>query len=488
MDASAITLRATATALALCLCGALAGSEAGSQAADERSVWEYAGGFGTSWFAHEGGKKWVLYRGDGRTYLYVEEQRTEESIELRGPYTKLLIRLTADAFQSRRSIDEPWRRSAGGKWVSRSNLPEAIRQAPQGYQVRLAYFVPSDRQPAANYAPKIRQIVALIAELIHSDLRSHGMHPRQLAFESRDGEAAVHLLRGAQPAAHYSAQWDTDPQAQMTKIHGEVLKSLGDPDRRLTVVFAETYEPGPAKEAWAGHIARGVAEPPEGGLAVYSSWILKDEFSAVDRPAQERLFFDRTPIQGRKAFGSRVANSPRYEFVEDAFGAVVHELGHALGLPHDYRSPQDIMGSGFRELRWNLDPKAPSNRRVGFSAENARMLMSSRYLADDLALADFDPPRVEVELTRRGRNLTATIKAADDVGLRALLLYDRTKEVSSVVGGKQLRGKAQQIAQQLPSELLAPGLAPKVEVFVSDVGGNVTRVTRSLVAESGSKK
>ena len=53
----------------------------------------------------------------------------------------------------------------------------------------------------------------------------------------------------------------------------------------------------------------------------------------------------------------RVPNSPRYEFVEDAFGAVLHELGHSLGLPHDYRNRRDIMGSGFRELRWNLDPR-----------------------------------------------------------------------------------------------------------------------------------
>ena len=31
------------------------------------------------------------------------------------------------------------------------------------------------------------------------------------------------------------------------------------------------------------------------------------------------------------------------------------------------------------------------------------MLMSSRYLAEDLNLEDFDPPRVEMELKRRGR-------------------------------------------------------------------------------------
>jgi hypothetical protein len=467
-----------------CFIAVVAGAQLRSLTADDRRVWEYTGSYGPSWFVHEGGQKWVIYRGDGRTFLYVEERRTDDSIEIRGPDTKLLIRLTAEKFETRRSPDQPWRRSARGRWVSEANLPERIRQAPRSGEIQLAYFVASDREPVPDYAPRIRLIMSLVSELIENDLRSKGHRPRPLAFESRQGEAVVHLLRGAKPASYYNADWDTNPQAQMTRIHEEIRNSFGDPDRHLTVVFAETYEPGPAKEAWAGHIARGLARPPEGGLAVYSSWILKDEFSAPDREHQLKLFFDRTPIQGRKAFGSRVANSPRYEFVEDAFGAVVHELGHALGLPHDYRSPRDIMGSGFRELRWNLDPGSPPNRRVGFSADNARMLMSSRYLAEDLKVEDFDPPRVELELTRRGRTVTAVVRAEDDAGLRAVLFYDRTKKVASVIGGKPLRGTVQEVAQQLPADSLARGLEPTIEVFVADDGGNVSRVTKSTGSES----
>ena len=71
-------------------------------AADDRRVWEYSGGFGRSWFFHESDREWVLYRGDGQSFLYVEESRSENAIELRGPYTRLLVRLTADKFESRR--------------------------------------------------------------------------------------------------------------------------------------------------------------------------------------------------------------------------------------------------------------------------------------------------------------------------------------------------------------------------------------------------
>jgi len=161
---------------------------------DARTVWEYKGGYGRSWFVHEGNEKWVIYRGDGQTFLYTEEQRTPEHIELRGPYTKLLIRLSDDRFETRRSVDQPWRLSARGKWVTTENLPEPIRQAPMGYQVRLVYFVPPDREPASDRETKIRLMMSMVAEILHNDLRSKGFRPKPLEFESREGESSCILV------------------------------------------------------------------------------------------------------------------------------------------------------------------------------------------------------------------------------------------------------------------------------------------------------
>jgi hypothetical protein len=48
------------------------------------------------------------------------------------------------------------------------------------------------------------------------------------------------------------------------------------------------------------------------------------------------------------------------------------------------------------------------------------------------------------------------------------------------VEGRRLSGKNQEFKQLLPPELLEPGRMPKIEIFVSDDGGNVTRVTATL--------
>ena len=244
----------------------------------------------------------------------------------------------------------------------------------------------------------------------------------------------------------------------------------------MTVVFAETYD-GPAEHLWPGVIARGAYLGADGGLAVFSAHLLRDEFCPATPEALRRVFFDETPVRGRRARGQRM-NSPRGTFAEDGVGAVAHELAHAFGLPHDRRrDDRDLMGNGFRNLRWNVGP-APPGKRVGFSEENARLLMASRYFARDLAAADDRPPKVEsARLAREGGAWVLSLSASDDTGLRAVVLVDRGAE--SVTAGRALEGKARSFRQRLPAAAAtgpnARGL--KLQIILADDGGNQTRAT-----------
>ena len=166
-------------------------------------------------------------------------------------------------------------------------------------------------------------------------------------------------------------------------------------------------------------------------------------------------------------------NAPRGAFVEDGIGAVAHELGHALGLPHDRREDdRDLMGNGFRNLRRNFEPA--SARRVGFSEENARLLMCSRYIAGDLRLTDNAPPRVEViGVAPDNGDRTLTARAVDEGRLRAFVVVD--EERGSVVAGGKLSGATQEFRARLP----AGPSSGRLQLIVADEGGNQTRTRRA---------
>jgi hypothetical protein len=81
----------------------------------------------------------------------------------------------------------------------------------------------------------------------------------------------------------------------------EIRFKVGNPQHSVNVVFAETFDEGPADHLWPGVIARGAYYGADGGLAVFSTHLIQDQFCAATVAEQQRRFFDETPVRGRKA-------------------------------------------------------------------------------------------------------------------------------------------------------------------------------------------
>jgi len=323
-----------------------------------------------------------------------------------------------------------------------ARAPEPLRDLGRTHKVRLVYFVPADREPARAWRDKITVLATFVADLYRRDLCAHGCATRGLDFEFDDaGRPVVHLVRGACPAAHYNGDPDFTFMRQWRTVLPEVEAALGPRAANLHLIFAETYDDGPTRFEWRGGVALGCQVTACGGAGLFSAWILRDAFCAATVAEQLRLLADEAPVRGRTALGHGRPNSPRFEFIEDGFGAVAHELGHAFGLPHDHRRDgRYVMGNGFRNLRRNFLEAAPAEP-VGFSRENARLLAHSRFLAEKPDLEDTTRPVVRLDepggpLAAGATEIPLAGRATDDRGLAAAVYFVR--EMDSVVAGADL--------------------------------------------------
>lgn len=450
------------------------------QKTPDRRAWQFVGTQDNKprAFRHLQKDRWEMLI-SGKSPIPISElDRNDESIILQNDQTKLIFRLKEDRGYWRfpKAAPDDWKTWVKGTWVNPAALPESLISPGNDYVVKLAYFVPVDRQPIANYDRKIRVVMKIVSELYREDLEEKKLNSGGFHFElNADEEPIVHLVRGEKTAGYYNNAPAYDDNVQWNRLVPELRQALGSTSDQVIVAFAETYDNGPAKHLWPGCMALGAYYSADGGLGIYTSHLLRDEFCATTLEAQRKKFFDQTPVRGRKAFGHAM-NSPRCEFVEDGIGAVAHELGHALGLPHDRRKDDlYIMGNGFRNLRNNFT--SSRIRRVQFSDENARLLMSSRYLNPELDRTDNKPPVATLKLTATRSQLFAELTATDDHQLTSVLFYDKVE--GSIIEGRALDGSEAKFEQKITKAKLREDQV-EVMCIVTDSGGNQTRVTETL--------
>ena len=210
--------------------------------------------------------------------------------------------------------------------------------------VRLIYFLPNDRPFRQEVVDSMKAVIRYAQTFYSEQMQSHGYSNRTFQFEvDGQGEPLVHRVDGRFSDAHYGYKLGKVAPGQEI-VDNQYLSST----LKFIVYDLSVYNLGET-------FASGGRVGKNSGSGEYGAELIL----AADKSASISLY------------------SGEYNFL-----AVIHDLGHAFGLNHDWRDGTYIMSYG---PGWNR-----------LSACAADFLAVHPYFNHDIPLKDGPPPTVEL--------------------------------------------------------------------------------------------
>ena len=287
--------------------------------------------------------------------------------------------------------------------------------------VRLIYFLPSDRSPQQNIDTKLDTLIRDVQQFYADEMERHGSKGKTFTFETdATGKAVVHRVDGQFTDSYYRQNtfhkvWE-EIREQFYTSQNIYFIAIDISNERVGRGYEEVCGVGDSHGASSGHVL--------------------------------------IPVSG-DCFNLKTA---------------AHELGHAFGLEHDFRSDAYIMSFG-------RDPDKLSECA-------AEWLEAHRYFNIDQSQTHFDNPtaiQMLSPLPSPPYAIGLRFEVTDPDGAhQAQLLTPATIRnqgwQSKLLGCKQLNGKTNTIAIEFITNKLTVN-SREVTLSVMDVYGNVTSQT-----------
>ena len=295
------------------------------------------------------------------------------------------------------------------------------------YKVQLIYFRPRDRQPPPNINVKMDQLIKDVQQFYADQMEAHGFGRKTFQFETdAHGDAVVYHIVGKFEDADY-ADYDNNP-------FSEIGEQLGGSKRIRLIVLNSHGKPAGEQRI-----------EPSIRLIVLDS----------DFYPHRRC--------GSGSGGSHSGSARIYGLDCLDFDTVAHELGHAFGLHHDFRSNDYMMSYGV--ARTELSQCHAEWLDVHRSFNTHRATVNAKTTIEMLSPSLASPPNA----------IRFRFKVTDPDGLHQAQLLKETLSGSAagfleVIACKHLNGKPSDTVN-FTTTALGPG-NKTVRLHVMDVHGN----------------
>jgi hypothetical protein len=180
--------------------------------------------------------------------------------------------------------------------------------------IRIAYFVPSDRQPIDGYVERLDRVMTEVQRFYREGMEAAGYGLKTFRLDRDEhGRLRVDLVRGQHPMHDYGRN-------DAHKVREEVKETLArhgiDVDGQTLVIFQVLLD-------WEGTKATEIGPfVGSGNHLAGTAWVYDDQ------RLDPRLLSSKAPggyYGGPCSLG---------QFNSHYLGGLAHELGHAFGLPH----------------------------------------------------------------------------------------------------------------------------------------------------------
>ena len=256
---------------------------------------------------------------------------------------------------------------------------------PSKRTLHIVYWTPSDRDPAPQFRERLTRVLFDVRGFYLREMRRLGFGERtiRLAVDA-GGMLTVHVVRGSKPYSEYNV---TSGSA-IRKECLPVLQAAGiDADQETLVIFCNMSNWDPQTSV----MSQNSPYYAGGSLRSGTAW-------QVDSPLLDSdLIGKQEPLLKDGQYGRISVGKYNSIFV----GGVCHELGHALGLPHN-------LERGTERPRYGTSLMGSGNRTYG-EDRRGEGLGSFLTLADGMRLASHPL----FTGSAKGINLPANAKLSD---------------------------------------------------------------------------
>jgi Ca2+-binding RTX toxin-like protein len=354
-----------------------------------------------------------------------------------------------------------------------------LRTGPQ-HRLRVAYLIPSNREPQPEGVANLQTNVRNYQEWLADQMDRQGLGRKTFAYETEANGVTprIHVLRLPNPDTAYR---DADIQETYRRVlagaHEVGISPFANGEVWLLVHEAHVQN---ADGSRIGNVAlgSGSGNGSGGGVAVVDASKLSvlDADGLRDNRSYDGLIipgYGPYPLKQGISFWSyegTTVSSVASSFV----GAMLHEVLHGFGLPHDYRNDVNfhgnVMANGLRGWRGYAYPELYPDDAIHLQRSSAITLNASRFLQPNLAFTDDTAPTLSINSASFvGGQVRIGFTASDTSQLAAAILIQGDQSIGEML----LTGTS--VTRTFDTPYYQAGTNTEFAIKVFDTAGNMTR-------------